>query len=132
MKGLPNVVFPGWIDRLQMESLSNMSIASLAPYKNIDNFTLNIPNKVVDSFSLGSPILSPLKGEVATLIENNAVGFTYDSDRLLSDCIQSLLDDNELQKQMSINAKKLYRREFEFNKVYDSLVFHLEKLANIN
>lgn len=132
MKGLSNVVFPGWIDRLQMESLANMSIASLAPYKNVENFTLNIPNKIVDSLSLGSPILSPLQGEVATLIENNSVGFTYDSDRLLSDCIQSLLDDNELQKKMSINAKKLYIKEFEFNKVYDNLVFHLEKLTNIN
>jgi glycosyltransferase involved in cell wall biosynthesis len=129
MKGLPNVIFPGWIDKFQMESLANMSIASLAPYKNIENFTLNIPNKIVDSLSLGSPILSFLKGEVSTLIENNAVGFTYGSDRLLSDCIQSFLDNNDLQKQMSINAKNLYRREFEFNKVYNSLVFHLEKMA---
>ena len=132
MKDLPNVIFPGWIDKVQMESLANMSIASLAPYKNIENFTLNIPNKIVDSLSLGSPILSLLKGEVATLIENNTVGFTYGGDRLLSDCIQSLLDNNDLQKQMSINAKNLYRKEFEFNKVYDNLVFHLEKMAAKN
>ena len=132
MKDLPNVIFPGWIDKVQMESLANMSIASLAPYKNIENFTLNIPNKIVDSLSLGSPILSLLKGEVATLIENNTVGFTYGGDRLLSDCIQSFLDNNDLQKQMSINAKNLYRKEFEFNMVYDNLVFHLEKMAAKN
>jgi hypothetical protein len=28
--------------------------------------------------------------------------------------------------------KKLYEEEFEFNKVYDSLVFHLEKMAAKN
>ena len=52
-----------------------MSIASLAPYKNIENFTLNIPNKIVDSLLLGLPILSPLQGEVAKLIKENEVSF---------------------------------------------------------
>ena len=129
MKDLPNVVFPGWIDRSQMESLANMSIASLAPYKNVKNFTLNIPNKIVDSLMLSLPILSPLKGEVAALIKSNKVGFTYSDNISLSDCIQSLLNNDKLQKKMSENAKKLYDEEFEFDKVYDSLVDHLEGMV---
>jgi glycosyltransferase involved in cell wall biosynthesis len=129
MKDLPNVVFPGWIDRSQMEGLANMSIASLAPYKNVKNFTLNIPNKIVDSLMLGLPILSPLKGEVAALIKSNKVGYTYNDNISLSDCIQSLLNNDKLQKKMSENAKKLYDEEFEFDKVYDSLVDHLEGMV---
>jgi glycosyltransferase involved in cell wall biosynthesis len=129
MKDLSNVVFPGWIDRGQMESLANMSIASLAPYKNVKNFTLNIPNKIVDSLMLGLPILSPLKGEVAALIKSNKVGYTYSDNMPLSDCIQSLLNNDKLQKKMSENAKKLYDEEFEFDKVYDSLVDHLEDMV---
>lgn len=129
MKGLPNVVFPGWIDKFQMKSLANMSIATLAPYKNVTNFTLNIPNKIVDSFLLGLPILSPLKGEVATLIKNNKVGYTYSDNIPLSDCIQLLLNNDKLQKKMSVNAKKLYDKEFDFDKVYDSLVCHLEDMV---
>ncbi len=129
MKDLPNVVFPGWIDRSQVESLANMSIASLAPYKNVKNFTLNIPNKIVDSLMLGLPILSPLKGEVAALIKSNKVGYTYSDNMPLSDCIQSLLNNDKLQKKMSENAKKLYDEEFEFDKVYDSLVGHLEDMV---
>ena len=129
MKGLPNVVFPGWIDRFQMESLANMSVATLAPYKNVKNFTLNIPNKIVDSLLLGLPILSPLTGEVESLISNRKVGFTYNNNNPLADCIQSLVDDDKLQKQMSINAKRLYEEEFEFNKVYDGLVDHLQGMV---
>ena len=130
MEGLPNVFFPGWIDRFQMASLANMSLATLAPYKNVKNFTLNIPNKIVDSLMLGLPILSPLKGEVAALIKSNKVGFTYSDNISLSDCIQSLLNNNKLQKKMSENAKKLYDKEFEFSKVYNGLVSHLESMAS--
>jgi len=128
-KNIPNVVFPGWINRLQLEGLAKMSLASLAPYIDIDNFTLNIPNKIVDSLLLSTPILSPLKGEVSTLIESNAIGFVYDNSGQLTNRIQSLINDSELQKRMSNNAKELYNKEFEFNEVYDGLVVHLENMA---
>ena len=128
-QGLDNVFFPGWVDRPKIEVLSDMSIASLAPYKNIDNFMVNTPNKIVDSLLLGLPIISPLRGEVAKLIESNEVGFTYDDSRSLNNHIQLLINDDKLQEQMSNNAKKLYNKEFEFNMVYDGLVQHLERMV---
>ena len=130
MTGLPNVIFPGWIDQVQLKCLANISIATLAPYKNIDNFTLNIPNKIVDSLMLGLPILSPLMGEVESLISRNKVGFTYGKDNTLNDCIKTLMASKNLQDSMSINAKKTYNNHFEFNKVYDDLVCHLESMAD--
>ena len=128
-QGLDNVFFPGWVDRAKIEVLSDISIASLAPYKNIDNFMVNTPNKIVDSLLLGLPIISPLRGEVAKLIESNEVGFTYDDSRSLNNHIQLLINDDKLQEQMSNNAKKLYNKEFEFNMVYDGLVQHLERMV---
>jgi glycosyltransferase involved in cell wall biosynthesis len=128
-QGLDNVFFPGWVDRPKIEVLSDISIASLAPYKNIDNFMVNTPNKIVDSLLLGLPIISPLRGEVAKLIESNEVGFTYDDSRSLNNHIQLLINDDKLQEQMSNNAKKLYNKEFEFNMVYDGLVQHLERMV---
>jgi len=129
MRDLPNVIFPGWIDASQLKSLSGISIATLAPYKNVENFTLNIPNKIVDSLMFGLPILSPLKGEVKSLISDNKVGFTYDDKNTLASCIQTLVADSKLHGEMSINAKNLYKDKFEFNKVYDGLVNHLESMA---
>ena len=43
-----------------------LSRASLVPYKNIDNYTINTPNKVVDAFANEEPITS-LHGEVANI-----------------------------------------------------------------
>jgi glycosyltransferase involved in cell wall biosynthesis len=132
MSGLPNFHFPGWIDRPQIEALAERCQAMLAPYHNKEDFRMSLPNKIIDALSLGLPILSPLKGEVATLIEEYGVGMRYDTDtgRSLYDCIQVLAKDPALQKSMSQKARALYEERFSFDKVYDGLVKHLEMLAS--
>lgn len=127
-QGMSNVFFPGWIDRSKIEALANVSIASLAPYKNIDNFIVNTPNKIVDSLSLGLPILSPLQGEVKTLIDKYNVGMTYDNN--LKECIDRLVNNKQLQRDMSLNARKLYQKDFDFNIIYDDFVNHMEGIVN--
>ena len=101
----------------------------MAPYKNIDNFSINIPNKIVDALILGLPILSPLRGEVENMIKKYQVGFTYDEKKDLSTCIQTLIKDKKIQEQLSRNVKKLYNSEYEFNKVYNEMVDHLEEIS---
>jgi len=131
MAGLPNVIFPGWIDRPKIEALVERCQASLAPYQNIENFRRNLPNKVVDALSLGLPILCPLQGEVEALIDEHRVGIRYGTNtgKSLYDCIKVLTRDQVLRKQMSKDARKLYRERFSFEMVYGGLVKHLESLA---
>ena len=69
-KGLINIKFTGWIDRNKISAIESRSNVAIAPYKKMNNFKDNIPNKIIDYISFGLPILSPLKGEVATLIKN--------------------------------------------------------------
>jgi len=131
MAGLSNVIFPGWIDRPKIEALAEMSQAAIAPYLNIDNFTANIPNKIVDAMSLGLPILSPLQGEVANLISNHGVGMRYGTDtgKSLFNCMQELFKDDCLQQKMAVNAKELYLSKFSFHTVYGSFAKHLESMV---
>jgi glycosyltransferase involved in cell wall biosynthesis len=130
MSALPNVHFPGWVDRAQIEALAERSHASLAPYRNIDNFTQNLPNKVIDSLSLGLPILSPLKGEVAKLISSHNIGLAYgeETERTLANCIDILISNRTLCREISRNAINLYQEKFSFEIVYGGLVEHLEML----
>lgn len=133
MKDLPNVFFPGWIDRNKTKSLAARSIATIAPYKNMENFVFNLPNKVLDSLSLGLPILSPLKGEVNKMINEEKVGLSYGeiSDTPLHRCIEKLIVDKELCSELAFNAHKLFRSQFSYTAVYNKLVRHLEKLASL-
>ena len=132
LSGLPNVCFPGWIDRPKIEVLAERCKGALAPYLNIDNFTSNLPNKIIDSLSLGLPILSPLQGEVAKLITEHKVGLRYGTDtgKTLYDCIKLLMNDDTLQQNMSKNARRLYEECFSFEKVYGGLVEPLEMMAD--
>jgi hypothetical protein len=92
----------------------------------------SIPNKIIDALSVGLPILSPLQGEVASLISENGVGISYGTDtgKTLHECIHVLTQDTTLQKSMSQKARALYAERFSFEMVYGGLVEHLEKLAN--
>jgi glycosyltransferase involved in cell wall biosynthesis len=131
MAGLPNVFFPGWIDRPKIEALAERCMAALAPYLNTDSYRRSIPNKVIDALSLSLPIITPLQGEVASLIEEHGVGMRYGTDIGISlyHCILNLKQDAALQKRMAQNARGLYRKKFSFETVYGSLAKHLEKMA---
>lgn len=130
-KGLPNVRFIDWVDRAQIEVLAEFSLAALAPYKNTGDFVMSIPNKVVDSLSLGLPVLSPLEGEVATLIDLHGAGLGYGArtGRSLAECIETLVHDPGLQRRLSKMARTLYSERFGFERVYGGLVAHIEELA---
>lgn len=131
MTGLTNVCFVGWIDQPRIAVLSQRSIAALAPYKNVDNFILNLPNKIIDYLALGLPVLSPLRGEVMTLITQNEVGLMYNVEKnnTLFDCIYRLIMDDNLRKRLSQNAKVIYESKFSFTNIYGGLVNHLECLS---
>jgi glycosyltransferase involved in cell wall biosynthesis len=124
-----NIKIIEWIDQAKIVTLSNISSAFIAPYRSSSDFVISIPNKVVDALKLGMPLLSPLKGEVENIIKSNKIGFFYGNTISLSDSIKSLIDDYKLQEKMSINANNLYDTKFEFNKVYDGLVDHLEGMV---
>ena len=131
-KNYHNVKIIEWIDQAKIVTLSSISSAFIAPYRNSSDFVISIPNKIIDALKLGMPLLTPLKGEVEYLIKNYKIGFLYGDNLSLSDCIKSLIDDNKLQVEMSNNSKDLYNKKFEFEMVYDSLVCHLEDLSTQN
>lgn len=132
MAGLPNVFFPGWIERDKIEALALRSCAALAPYHNSEDFVMSIPNKVIDSLALGLPVLSPLHGEVGALISDSEIGMSYGSStgKSLLQCIEDLATKPGLRDRLSVNAIQLFQTRFSFDTVYSGLVKHLEMLAS--
>lgn len=127
-KKFKNIKIIEWIDIPKIITLSNMSSAFIAPYKNSSDFMISVPNKIIDAFRLELPLLSPLKGEVEALIKNYKAGYCYTNHKSLTKNIISLLEEKKLQKKMSKNSKKIYNDKFEFNKVYDNLITSMQNL----
>ena len=130
MSGLENVIFPGWIDEPKIQALAMVSCASLAPYKNSENFITNIPNKITDSLGYGLPIISTLQGEVKNIIEDSNVGFYIDTKENAYEAMMLLLVSESIQSEMSHRAHKLYDKEFSYEKSYGRLVAKLEEMAS--
>lgn len=126
-----NIFFPGWLDRPKVEVLAKMSAATIAPFKNIECFTKSLPNKVIDSLSLGLPIISPLEGEVRKLIDREEVGLVYNegSGQSLFECVLRIKAEPKLLSLLAENAINLYENKFSYEIVYGGLVKHLEAMA---
>lgn len=129
--GLSNAIFPGWVDRKKIAALADSSQIGLAPYKNVQNFNDNLPNKIMDYMSLGLAVISPLRGEVKKLIDDFQVGVTYDEqdERGLYQQILSLVADDESLSRMRSASRAAYDQNFRGEKVYERLVQHIENLA---
>ena len=128
-KKFQNIKVIEWIDEPKIRALAEISDATIAPYKNSSDLQISVPNKVIDSLMLGLPIISPLKGEVQSLIKKYSVGYIYNNSQSLFEKVKIMIANKDLQKEFSVNAKKLYESKFEFNKSYSDLVVHLEKMS---
>ena len=126
---LRNVVFPGWVEPSKVVALAASSVGCLTPYKNIENFTLNIPNKVIDAFSLGAPIITSLRGELRKLIESEGVGLFCENQAGYYQAMKRLLDHPEDRREMAQRCMALYDSRFSCESVYDQLVANLEGIS---
>jgi len=76
-RDLPGLVFPGWIDQIQIATLMAVAKAGLAPYHPNLNFAGHLPNKPVEYMSAGLPIITCLSGLLSQMVHELQIGFTY-------------------------------------------------------
>lgn len=130
-KGLPNVLFPGWVDAAAIRVLMERSAAGLAPYHSEKSFTMSIPNKAIEYMAGGLPLLSSLRGELAALLEETGAGLTWveGEPTSLEACIERLRLDPGLRSGMAERSLATYGERFRAEKVYGRLIDHLCRIA---
>ena len=122
-----NIFFPGWVNYNKLLALKNLSIATLAPYRNTFDFQMSIPNKIIDSLYLGLPIITSLKGEVEELIKGNNVGYFCEDNISWTVQINECINDPLNREILSKNAKSLYKNKFNSDLVYGKFVNFIER-----
>ena len=127
-----NIVFPGWVHAHHIWVLMRLASVGIAPYRNVDNFIKNLPNKPIEYISAGLPIISGLSGELQTLLETNHCGVIYDEgdSEQLAKILMGLYEEPEILKTMSANALSLYKERFVAEKVYSDMIEHLELICS--
>ena len=94
-----------------------------------ENAPQGFPNKIFEYMSSGLPILSSLQTETKDLISKHKLGLSYvannPQDLLLK--LTTLLDNQELLKEMRYNCTKTFEEKFDSEIIYKNLIKFLIK-----
>ncbi len=129
--GCPGILFPGWVNRAEIYSLMRISSAGLVAFLNKKNYTWNLPNKPIEYLSAGLPVVSSLTGVLQRLLSGNRCGVTYEegNPESLAEALVRLYDDRNELRRMAGNAKDLYDRSFQAERVYGEMAGHLQRMT---
>jgi glycosyltransferase involved in cell wall biosynthesis len=131
-KDLPNVIMPGWVSSAQAKVLADRSTFMLAPYANLEDFSIALPNKFLDAMKYSKPILTSIPGYAASFVEKNGIGIIYSNEDLSSllEILRKFPVDSTRISSMASNSAAVFEALFTFDKVYGELVDKLRLLAN--
>jgi glycosyltransferase involved in cell wall biosynthesis len=128
-EALNNVILPGYMDQIDIQTLMSISSIGLLPYRNTFDFRDTIPNKGIEYLAGELPVLTMLEGEYWRIIKENHCGLHYSSDEELAENIVKLHDDRSLLRDMEKNARRLYEERFTAKKIYGEFCDAIEGIA---
>jgi len=131
---LKNFRMLGWVKESEARALYKVSDFMFAPYKDLPDFDIHIPNKIFDAMSNALPLVSSITGTTRNLIIEKQIGVVYDCDSTtsLTNELQKLISHREGLGKMGENSKRLYDQVYSFEEVYGNCVRHLENLYRQN
>jgi glycosyltransferase involved in cell wall biosynthesis len=127
-----NVVLTGRLNSIQSLVLQERSHIMIAPYMDLPDFEMSIPNKFYDYMRNAKPILTSLGGSVENLVLSEKIGLRYlnSNSETLVDSIKILLKNPEMLNEMKDRAANLYNQIFAYDIVYNTFVSKLERIVH--
>ena len=109
--------------------LIKKSLATLAPYKNNPNFNDHIPNKIIESLENGIPFITTIDGKLKDLIkkENNGI-YIKNKKNIDITKIEKLINDKMFRANLKLNARRSYKKLFNFDETYSNIINNLKNL----
>ena len=117
-----NIFFYNWINKNEVRKLLSISKAGLAPYNDLWDFNLSIPNKISEYLCYELPVISSLKGDSFELIEKYNCGINYDVEnkKLFLESLKNLYENHNFYNQLkkgAIEASKNFDDEKVMHKM---------------
>ena len=116
-EGLDNVIFVDTVTKEEVTGYWSILDVSIIHLKKSPLFTTVIPSKMFECMGMSIPILHGVKGESASIIENEQVGITFEPENVDELCagLWSLYNDREMYERFKQNgplASKHYDRTY--------------------
>ncbi len=128
--GVPRVWFPGRIGAAEIRVLMEHASAGLVPYVPRWDFEVSLPNKAIEYWSAGLPVISCLTGQLQTVLRDNRCGLSYKTGNSsqLADCIREVMTP-AVQAVHRASAMALFETRFRSEVVYDAYAAHIEAMV---
>lgn len=83
-----------------------------------------LPTVISEAMAVGTPVVATDVASIGEVIKNRQTGILIEPDKPdhLTQAIEDILGDDELRKQIRINARKLVEQDFDADKCYRKLV----------
>lgn len=126
---ISNVKLMGEINKKNAKVLISNATATLAPYINNLNFRDHIPNKIIESLENGIPFITSIDGTLREMIEtkNNGI-YIKDKKEIDMTEIEKLINDEEYNRKLKINALRSFKENFNFDKTYERIINNLTNI----
>ena len=107
------------------------SLAGLCLLRNLPNYRVSLPTKIVEYCALGVPVIATPLPLVADLVRSEKVGLEvpWDDPSSVVDAILSLRADPLLRRQMGINGHRVALRDHDWNRLSSEFVRIMETTA---
>lgn len=93
-----------------------------------------LPNVLLESMSMGKPVVSSDIGGVREVVEDGETGYAVEPGKMgeLAEAIENLWGDQEKYAGMQKKARELIRQNFDKDKQFDKFAFHFQELISGN
>lgn len=128
-EGLDNVHLLGWVAPAMLQAAASIASIGLCAYA-VDA-TQSLPNKPFEYMAGELAVVSSLQGELATILERQACGLTYQAgnSQSLSDALQHLLQHRTRLRAMQVRARATWAENYRSSEIYQRFVQVLESRA---
>lgn len=118
-ENISNVKFIGFLSRDEIKKEVSKSLFSVLPSLWYENY----PYSIIESFSLGKPVIASKIGGIPELVINNETGLTFERNnhQELKEKIQFLLSNRHLIYAMGKNARLWVEQNLSFPEHYRAL-----------
>jgi glycosyltransferase involved in cell wall biosynthesis len=130
-EGISNVRFLPIQPTSTLPAVLNLAYATVIPLRRLDLFKTALPSKLFDSMAASRPIVAPLWGEAAALVEAAACGLVVEPEdaRAVQEAVEKLAADPELAQRLGEQGRRYVVEHFNRDDIAKRLIELLEEAA---
>jgi len=130
-EGISNVRFLPIQPTSTLPAVLNLAYATVIPLRRLDLFKAALPSKLFDSMAASRPIVAPLWGEAAALVEAAACGLVVEPEdaRGVQEAVEKLAADPALAQRLGEQGRRYVVEHFNRDDIAKRLIELLEEAA---